>query len=44
MLEKFLKLIQKLSEKFPIFDTFDGTMCKNIPTRDRSSSLNLQMT
>ena len=44
MLEKFLKLIPKLSEIFPVFDFFGGTMCKNISTWERSSFLNLQMT
>ena len=44
MLEELLKLIPKLSEKCPIFDTFGGTMFKYIPTWDRSSSLLLQMT
>ena len=44
MLEKFLKLILKLLEIFPVFDFFGGTMCKNISTWERSSFLNLQIT
>ena len=44
MLEKFLKLIPKLLEKFPVSDFFGGTMCKNISIWERSSFLNLQMT
>ena len=44
MLEKFLKLIPKLSEIFPVFDFFGGTMCKNKSTWERTSFLNLQKT
>ena len=35
---------KKLSEIFPVFDFFGGTMCKNISTWERLSFLNLQMT